>query len=82
MKWWVGVIKPYKSHRTAVVFPYSGKVTEKKFKVLFGYMFGGYDSMKKAVEVSNYQGFITTIKTYKQVKDMIAKGKASNIIIF
>ena len=78
MKWWVGTIRPYSSpHRNSIVFPYSGKVTEKKFKILFGYVFGGYNSKKEAVDVSNYQGFVTNVKTYKQVKDMIIKRQSS-----
>lgn len=71
MKWWVGVLKPYKNPRIGIVFPYSGKVTEKKFKTLFGYVFGGYDSKKEAVDVSDYQGFATQVKTYKQVLENI-----------
>lgn len=47
MKWWVGVLKPYGNPRIGIVFPYSGKVTEEKFGLLFGYMFGGYNSKKK-----------------------------------
>lgn len=71
MKWYVGTQKPYSNPRVGVVFPYSGKVTEKKFGGLFGYVFGGYSSEKEAIDVSVYQGFMTYVKTYKQVKDMI-----------
>lgn len=79
MKWWVGVMRPYSNPRIGIVFPYSGKATEKKFGALFGYMFSGryslngYSSKREAVDASNYQGLVTNVKTYKQVKDMIMK---------
>ena len=71
MKWYVGVQKPYSNPRVGIVFPYSGKVTEKKFGTLIGYVFGGYSSKKEAWNVAMYQGFIPISKTYKQVKSTI-----------
>lgn len=80
MKWWVGVIiKPGRIGDIGIVFPYSGKITEKKFGALFRYMFSGkycksgYSSKQEAVDAANYQGLIANVKTYQQVKDMIAK---------
>ena len=71
MKWYVGVQKPYSMPRIGIVFPYSGKVTEKKFGELIGYVFGGYNIKQEAIEVAKYQGFIPVVKTYKQVKSAI-----------
>lgn len=71
MKWYVGAQKPYSNPRVGVVFPYSGKVTEKKFGRLFGYVFGGYSSRKEAIDVSNYQGFCTVASTYKILKKLM-----------
>lgn len=84
MKWWIGIItSPGRTHDRGIVFPYSGKVTEEKFGALFSYMFSGkysrsgYSSKREAVDASNYQGFVTNVKTYKQVKDMIMKRQYS-----
>ena len=71
MKWYVGVQKPHSKPRVGIVFPYSGKVIERKFGALMGYVFGGYSSKEEALNVANYQGFIPVLKTYDQVKSAI-----------
>lgn len=67
MKWYVGVVRPYSIPRIAIIFKHSGKVTEKKFGHTFGYVFGGYNTKAKAIQVANYQGFIPVL--------LIKKGK-------
>lgn len=61
MKWYVGVLKPYSNPRIGIVFKHKGKVTEKKFGLIFGYVFGGYNTKTEAIRVAKYQGFIPQV---------------------
>lgn len=78
VKWYAGVFKPPVAGETrkvpvAIVFPYSGGVTERKFGKIFKYAFGPFNTEDEAVKGARHQGFDTSRQLLSTVKSMLKK---------
>ena len=87
MKWYVGVIKnrygigPHPlfiikdDSIVSIVFPYGGKVTEKRFGHVFVYAYGPYKTFEEAIKVARWQGYAISVQTTWQIKQLIKTNK-------